>query len=66
MAEDSDLIDCCIHQLTALEKRQNYLLRLLRHFWGLTSIPGNVTIGIRDAGFGCTGSGRIYFFFHLK
>ena len=28
MAEDSDLIDCCIHQLTALEKRQNYLLRL--------------------------------------
>ena len=31
MAEDSDLIDCCIHQLTALEKRQNYLLRLLRH-----------------------------------
>ena len=30
-AEDSDLIDCCIHQLTALEKRQNYLLRLLRH-----------------------------------
>ena len=30
MAEDSDLIDCCIHQLTALEKRQNYLLRLLR------------------------------------
>ena len=35
-------------------------------FWGLTSIPGNVTIGIRDAGFGCTGSGRIYFFFHLK
>ena len=31
MAEDSDIIDCCIHQLTALEKRQNYLLRLLRH-----------------------------------
>lgn len=30
MVSDSDLIDCCIHQLAALEKRQNYLLRLLR------------------------------------
>lgn len=31
MTADSDLIDCCIHQLSALEKRQSFLLKLLRH-----------------------------------
>ena len=66
MAEDSDLIDCCIHQLTALEKTPELSAAAAPAFWGLISIPGSVTIGIRDAGFGCTGSGRIYFFFHLK
>ena len=30
MAEDSDLIDCCIHQIIALEKRYSFLLRQLR------------------------------------
>ena len=31
MTADSDLIDCCIHQLSALEKRQSFLLKQLRH-----------------------------------
>ena len=30
MTDDSDLIDCCIHQLLALERRRSYLIRLVR------------------------------------
>ena len=61
MAEDSDLIDCWHPSAHSPGKTPELSAAAAPAFWGLTSIPGSVTIGIRDAGFG-----RIYFFFHLK
>ena len=52
MASDSDLIDCCIHQLTALEKRQELSAAPVAAHRGLTSFPGSVTIKIRKSGLG--------------